>query len=207
MTMTANEFLMGGGIAAAKFDVVGTTVSGQITQSPRVEQQKDLNTGEPKFWNDGKPMQQLLVTVQTTLRDPEVDDDNGERTFYIKAKMLAAVREAVRRAGAKGLEVGGTLAITYTGDGEATKRGFNPPKLYSATYTPPSAAAANDFLNGGQAPAAAVDNRYNVLDQQQAAQQAAPAPAPAPAPADVDAGALQAALASLTPEQRAALKL
>lgn len=201
MTMTANDFLMGGGTAAAKFETIGTTLSGQITQPPRVEQQKDLNTGEPKFWNDGQPMQQLLVTIQTTLRDPAIDQDNGERTFYIKAKMLAAVREAVRRSGAKGLEVGGTLSITYTGDGEATKRGFNPPKLYSASYTAPSAAAANDFLAGQQAAPAVPQQQPYVAPAQQAAPAApaawTPPPGMDPAPA--------AALGALSPEQRAAL--
>lgn len=190
--MDANAFLMGGGIPAAKFDTIGTTVGGPITQQPRVEQQKDLNTGEPKFWADGKPMMQMLVTVQTDQRDPQIPDDDGQRTFYIKANSLKAVRDAVRRAGARGLEVGGILTITYTGDGEPTKRGFNPPKLYSATYQPPTAASANEFLNSGghdaPAPAAAL-----------AADGGAWTPPPGMSPEQA------AALAALTPQQRAAL--
>lgn len=196
LMMSANDFLMGGGIPAAKFDTIGTTVGGPITTPPKVEQQKDLDTGEPKFWNDGKPMMQMLVTVQTDQRDPEIQDDDGQRTFYIKANSLKAVRDAVRRSGAKGLEVGGILTLTYTGDGEQKKRGFNPPKLYAATYAPPSAAQANDFLNG----------------QAQAAPAAPPAAAPAAStapgawtpPPGMDA-AQAAALAALTPDQRTAL--
>jgi hypothetical protein len=201
----ANDFLMGGGIAPAKFDTIGTTVSGTIATPPKVEQQKDFTNGELKFWPDGKPMQQMVVTVQTTLRDPDVADDDGQRTFYIKANMLKAVREAVRKSGSKGLEVGGTLSITYTGDGEQTKRGFNPPKLYGATYAPPSAVAANEFL-GGQPTPAAVDNRYNVVQEQQKYAAPVPQQASGPAtPAGVDPAALAAALASLTDEQKRAM--
>ncbi|MEU8362345.1 hypothetical protein AB0C27_40635 [Nonomuraea sp. NPDC048882] len=207
--ITANDFLMGGGIKAARFDTIGTTVGGPITTQPKVEQQKDLDTGELKFWNDGKPMMQMVVTVQTSLRDPEVPDDDGQRAFYIKANSLKAVREAVRRSGAKGLDIGGTLTLTYTGDGEQKARGKNPPKLYSATYQPPAQAAANEFLNGGQQPAA-------VPQQAAYAPPAAPQP-PAPAPAAPTAPAAPwtpppgmtpeqaAAVAALPPEQRAAL--
>lgn len=207
----ANDFLMGGGSTAAKFDTIGTTVSGQITTPPRVEQQKDFTTGEPKIWNDGKPMQQLVVTVATTLRDPDVSDDDGTRAFYIKANMLKAVREAVRKSGAKGLEVGGTLAVTYTADGESTKRGFNPPKIYSATYTPPAAAAAAEFLNAQQpAPAAAPQGAFVPASQGPAPQWATGATAQQPAaqawtPPPGVSPEQAAALAVLTPEQRAAL--
>ncbi|GII84577.1 hypothetical protein Ssi03_25670 [Sphaerisporangium siamense] len=203
-----NAFLMGGGIPSAKFETIGTTVSGPITEQPKVDQQTDIDTGKPLFWDDGRPRQQLVVTVQTDLRDPAIEDDDGLRRFYIKFKMQDAVREAVRKARSKGLEIGGVLSITYVADDEAKTRGKNPAKLYSAVYTPPSAAQANDFLNGGQpAPAAPQAPQQYAPPAAPPAPQAAPAPAPAAAPAGVDAGALQAALASLSPEQRAALKL
>ncbi|GGS88317.1 hypothetical protein ACFFV7_51080 [Nonomuraea spiralis] len=188
LMMSANDFLMGGGIPSAKFDTIGTTVGGPISTPPKVEQQKDLDTGELKFWNDGKPMMQMVVTVQTEIRDPEIVDDDGQRAFYIKANSLKAVRDAVRRAGAKGIEVGGTLTLTYTGDGEQKTRGKNPPKLYSATYAPPSAVAANDFLTGGQP-----------------APQAAPAAPPAAAPAASTAPGAWTPPPGMTPEQAAAL--
>jgi hypothetical protein len=34
---------------------------------------------------------------------------------------------------------GGELIVTYTGDGEPTRKGLNPPKLYSVVYVPPRA--------------------------------------------------------------------
>ncbi|WP_431903685.1 hypothetical protein [Nonomuraea sp. bgisy101] len=222
--MDANDFLMGNGIPSAhayfKNAPFGTTVGGQITMQPEVTQQSDLDTGELKFWSDGKPMQQLVVTVQTNHRDSEVIDDDGQRRFYIKAKMLDAVRDAVRRSGAKGLEVGGTLMITYTADGEAKKRAHNPPKIYSATYAPPSAAAVNEMLTGAPAPAQPsggfVPASQGPAPQwaTPAAQPVAPQPQPAaPAPAmpaaggAVDPAALAAAVAQMSDEQKRQLGL
>lgn len=148
-TPTADQFLMGGGVKSAKFEMVGDAITGQVYEVPEVRQQTDLSTGELKTWQDGRPMMQLVVTLKTTLREDAEDD--GLRRIYVKGKSLTeAVREAVRKSGAKGLEVGGTLAVKYTGDGEQTKRGFNPPKLYAAQYTRGNAQAANAFLSGGQ---------------------------------------------------------
>ncbi|PRX95600.1 hypothetical protein [Allonocardiopsis opalescens] len=183
---SADDFLMGGGIPSAKFPTVGTTVSGAITMTPEVQQQRDLKTGALKTWDDGKPMQQLKVVLATSERDPEDPHDDGQRAVYVKGKMLAATRQAIRSAGAKGLEVGGVLSVTYTGDGEVPGRGMNPPKFYSVAYTPPAAASAADLLAVGTP----------------AAPPAAPAPQAAPAPAPA-APVAQAApdLSALTPEQ------
>ena len=222
MTMTdANDFLMGGGVTSAKFPTIGTTVTGTICRPPEVQQQTDVTTGKPKFWDDGKPRQQLQVQLQTAERDPEVDHDDGIRAVYIKGQMQKAVREAVRRSGAKGLEVGGTLTVTYTGDGEAAQRGMNAPKQYSASYIPAPAVAASQFLeNGDQGQAApaqpAPQDPWNsqgpAPSWAQPAPAAAPAyappaaPAPVAAPPGVSAEAL-AAIAQLSPEQKAALGL
>lgn len=214
----ANDFLMSGGVPSAKFPngQYGTTVSGTISQQPRVEQQTDPKDGKPKFWeSDNKPMMQLIVTVQTEQRDPSIVDDDGQRAFYIKAKMQAAVRDAVRASGAKGLAVGGTLAITYVGDGEQSRGAFSPPKLYSATYTPPAAIAANQFLNQG-APAVPAQPQYAPPAAQPTYVPPAPAPvapvaqaapaAPFTPPPGMDPN-VAAAIANLTPEQRAQMGL
>ncbi|MFD7794366.1 hypothetical protein [Streptomyces sp. NPDC059759] len=141
---SADAFLMGGGGApTAKFPNPGTSVGGRITEKPTVEQQRDISTSEPKFWSDGNPMMQLVVTVQTEERDPEIEDDDGRRRLFVKGQMKNAVADAVRAVGGRGLEVGGTLTVTYSHDGQAKQRGFNPPKQYTATY----ALAANVALH------------------------------------------------------------
>lgn len=178
-----NDFLMGGvGVPSARFPAVGTTVTGTITERPQVRQQTDLATGELLTWQDGRPRNQLVITLATDSRDDSIEDDDGARRVYAKGNMLKAIADAVRKAGAAGLEAGGWLTVTYTGNGEQKQRGFNPPKLYTATYRPPDAATAVLREASAERPS-----------------DASPAFAPTPDPK------LAAALAALPPEVRAAL--
>jgi len=135
-------FLMGGSVPSASFLAVGAAVTGVICEPPTVQQQRDFTTGEPKAWDDGNPMLQLVVTLQTDEFDAKIEDDDGRRRVYLKNNMKRSVADAVRKSKGKELEVGARLTITYLGDGEATKRGMNPPKLYAADYEP----KANVFL-------------------------------------------------------------
>ena len=143
MTMTPDPMALlmgGGGGRSAKFENPGDKVSGEIL-SVESKQQTDLD-GNPKTWDNGDPMWQVVVVLATDER--EDDEDDGRRAVYLKgsrkyASTATAVAEAVKAAGAKTLEVGGTLALAYTGDGEPTKRGFSAPKLYQAAYKPPVA--------------------------------------------------------------------
>ncbi|MGZ4610440.1 MAG: hypothetical protein ACXV2H_09310 [Actinomycetes bacterium] len=139
-----NDWLMSGGARSAKFPEVGTIVKGTITTPPTLSQQTDFTTGALKTWDDGKPMMQLIVTIATDEKD-DVEDD-GLRSLYVKGAMQAAVKDAIRKAGARGLEVGGTIAVKYTGDGVAKQRGMNPPKQFAAQYVAPTAKAVDDFL-------------------------------------------------------------
>ena len=167
-----DDFLLGGGGASASFDQIGDSITGTIV-SAEVKQQTDITDGKPLTWDDGSPRMQLVVTLQTSDRND--DEDDGQRRIYVKGSKKAgsrslhdAVATAVRSAGAKSLEVGGTLTVTFDGEEPAKTRGFNPRKLYTATYAAPDKAAqTGDFL--GTAPAAP-----------QAPQQAAPAAPAAP---------------------------
>jgi hypothetical protein len=147
----ANSFLMGGGGAAtAKFPTPGTTIGGRITEPPQLEQQRDIKSGEKKFWKDGDPMMQLVVTVQTDQRDPAIEGDDGKRRIFVKGQMKNAVADAVREAGARGLEVGGTLWVRFTHELPASGPGMSPPKQYDAKYV----TAATNALGVDPAPAA-----------------------------------------------------
>lgn len=147
-------FLSGGGPASGKFKTHGDTVGGVITEEPTQQQQRDLETQKLLTWDDGNPRMQLVVTVQTDLRDPSIEDDDGKRRLFIKGELRKAVQQAVIASGARGLDVGGELHVTYIGDGE--KKGFlTPPKLYSARYIKPSeSASAGDALPEGVTPEA-----------------------------------------------------
>lgn len=145
-----------------KFDTIGVTHTGTVKSAPRERQQTKFGTQEPDFYPNGDPKMQILVDLQTELRDDPNDD--GERTLYVASKnMKRAIAQAIREAGADDLTVGGVLTVTYVGNDPASKNPANPAKLYQAKYTPGS----NAFAQEPPAPPAAV--------------QQAPAAAPAPA--------------------------
>ena len=151
MSNPVDDFLLGGGAPTASYTAapIGHTYKG-VSLASEVNQQTKMGPGELLFWDDGKPRMQAVVTIQTDLRDPAIQDDDGQRRLFVKGDMQRAVREAVKAAGARSFEVGGTLAVQYVGDGEA-KSGLNAPKLYRAQYVAPSpTAATNDLLGVGQ---------------------------------------------------------
>jgi hypothetical protein len=132
---SADDLLMGGGgPPSAKFPVLGYENAGRIVGKPTVEQQRDYDTDEPLYWADGKPRWQIVVTLATGERDPEITDDDGLRRLFIKGQMKTAVQAALKVAKAEGLEDGGHLTVTYTADGAQPNPKKNPPKQYTARY-------------------------------------------------------------------------
>lgn len=143
MTTDVNAFLATQmGARTAKFDEVGRTYKGEILAAD-VRQSTEFGSDKPEFWPDGKPKMEVVITLQT--EEAEGDDDDGMRRVYAQGRMLRAISTA-----AKGkLEIGGKLAIKYTGDGEA-KKGMNAPKLYKAWYEapPPESVSLGSIDNG-----------------------------------------------------------
>ncbi len=151
MSQDVDIFLMGSGARSAKFENVGDKVSGTICETPEMRAQTDIATGKPLTWDDGAPKMQLVITLQTTERDPADPEDDGKRRVYVKGSkkpgsksMHDAVAGAIRAGGAKGLQIGGVLEVAHTGSRPADVKGFNPAKQYEARYTPPSASFFND---------------------------------------------------------------
>lgn len=150
----ANDVLMGGGSGApgAKFPrtAPGTTIGGRIVAKPEARQEREFDRnnpggGAPKFFPSGDPIMGVVVTVQTDLRDPSIEDDDGRRRLFIEGKRLkTAVKDAVIASGSK-LEVGGELYVTFTGlEGDPSDP--QAAKTWAARYVPASATAANDAL-------------------------------------------------------------
>lgn len=144
MSDDVNDFLQGGGGVSAKFPTIGTVVKGTVVRSVR-GQQTEFGTGKPLFWDDGKPREQVIITLATDEHDASQPDDDGQRNLYVKGQMQKAVGEALKQAGAT-LEVGGVLAVQYVGD-LPSDRG-NPAKQYRAQYQVPSAVQGGDLLGG-----------------------------------------------------------
>lgn len=132
----ANELLMSGGIASIgwKDNPVGHTVIGTIVDQPKAEQMKKFDSDELDFWPSGDPKMQIVVTIQTDLRDPADANDDGKRRLHIPPRMQAPVREAVKRANAPGLAIGGRIAVRRTG-GTGDK---GSPFEFAAEYAPPA---------------------------------------------------------------------
>ena len=107
---------------AFKFANPGDTCKGTVIGAPHIVDGEDLNKN---------PQKSLVV---------DVDTDDGTFALWLPSGkgVTRAVAKAVKGTGATGLAEGGKLAVKYTGDGEVTKAGFNPPKLFEARYEAPA---------------------------------------------------------------------
>ena len=139
-------FFNGGSAKYQSFKQIGASVTGTITEEPVLRQQTDFASGALLCWPDGNPKQVLVVVLQTTEQDGPNDD--GRRSIWAAnpGGLRTALGKAVHAAGAKQLDVGGTLTITYVKDGDRpANTGYNPPKVYEAVYVPPAATAPRSW--------------------------------------------------------------
>lgn len=139
-----NADLMGQGAKAFPFDQMGDAVTGTIISGRKRQQTTLGDDPKPVFWENGEPKMMTVLVLQTSLR--ESNEDDGKRSVYLRGgtpdvatgtgtSTASAVREAIKRAGATGLEIGATLTMKWSGLGP-TKRGLSPAKLYTASYKP-----------------------------------------------------------------------
>jgi hypothetical protein len=132
---------------AAQFDRIGKRVGGRVIADSVEVQQRDYDTDALMFWDDGQPRMQLVVEVEAGEPHPDIDGHDGNRTFYIKGQMLAAVKAAIRKSGTKpkAIPAGAYLYVTWESEEKSTakgKRGAQPKKIYVAEYTAPMKPAA-----------------------------------------------------------------
>ena len=106
-------------LPTVKFDTVGTTITGLVTQVAKKED-RDMS-GEVRTWPDGNPKHVFVFTLNT---------DAGEVSLWARGQMVTAIREAAQAAKVDTI-VGTKLSVKYTENGEA-KKGQHPPKLYKA---------------------------------------------------------------------------
>lgn len=186
-TPSANDILMGGGgVPSAKFANPGDSVAGRIVAPPQAYQVRDYDRnnpggGELKFYPSGDPIMAIYVDVATDLRDPSIEEDDGTRRVYIEGRYIKEdVRNAVRTAGAPGLEVGGTLSLAFTHREDPDDKRSR--KFWQAKYVP----AGNAALMQPDAPAPGGGQPAAPVTLPPPAPVAAPVSAPAPAPAAED---------------------
>lgn len=127
------------------FHEPGTTITGKITAEPVQRDKTEPGTNKVMTYSDGNPQKVLVVTLQTSLVGVNGSDDDGLRSLWVSTiGQKRALADAVRAAGKEGLDVGGTLTMTFTGYGERSAPGLNPMKVFEASYTPPN--ASSEFI-------------------------------------------------------------
>lgn len=140
--------------AAVKFDNVGDTFTGRI--SGALSERQSTYNGTPRTTKKGQPVMEIVV--------PMIDANGNERTLYASAwRMKRAITDAVTVSGAKDVEEGGILTVTFSGHEQG--EGAQPAKAFTAQYQAPGAAAP--------APQATPQQAYEQPMQQQAYQQPA----------------------------------
>lgn len=153
--MDMNNPFGGGTRVGLQFPKIGTKYSLRILDFT-VEDQLDMQTQEPKKWSNGEPMKQVVVRGESTGKPftgkynrgteqwEELEDDDNVRYLFCAGGIFTAVKNAMRESGAK-MAPGGVLDIEFTGVGKASQKGWNPPKKYTAKYTPGEPVAEDPF--------------------------------------------------------------
>lgn len=102
--------------------VKGTILDHGQEQCRKWDAKNEKWSDELDTWDDGSAKLQIVIELQTDLRDPESDDDDGKRTLRSgpystrgKRNIIDATREALKVAGAPGLEHGAEYAIRWSG--------------------------------------------------------------------------------------------
>lgn len=137
-----NAGLTGGARSAFGKDVaIGTSISGEIIAADH-RQRRDRDTGEPLYWVNkklttdpvGDPAMEDILTIETT---EQLDDaDEGLRRLWLDQPVKAALRSAMRAAGAVRMQLGDRIeGLALVNIDTATKK-----RVYEmAAYVPKTA--------------------------------------------------------------------
>lgn len=123
--MSEQDDFMGAG-DSLKFESVGDSHSGVILS---ISSQQDRDPGgKGKTWEDGSPKKVYLWQVDTV---------DGPAVVWVRGNLVNVLRDAARKAGAKRQAdlIGSRVQIKHHALGEATQKGFSPPKLFQAKIT------------------------------------------------------------------------
>lgn len=202
---SADDLLLGGGGPKShSFKTIGESLTGTLLEKDTIHQ-SDFSTGEKKFYKDGNPVYQVVLTLQTQFRNwegvaadkrPDTPDDGQRRVFCspaLKSELARAIK-AASPGGSKGLPEGSVITIQFVR--EVPGHG-NPKKEYAVQIQLPADGALGV---PAQPPAAQPVAQAPVVQQAPVQQPPAVAqPAPAATP-QVQAGQ------QLTPELLALLQ-
>jgi hypothetical protein len=138
-----------------KNDPIGAAFTGTVAQPTQARQQRDFVTKQPKYYDDGNPIPELVIAldVPASPRHPE-----GRACWYARGKDIPEINRAMVDAGVprelikQGLEVGATVTVTYSHN-QPSKFG-NDAKIRKVQYTRPGQAPTPPASPAAQVPAA-----------------------------------------------------
>lgn len=115
---------------------IGDRFYGPIV-SVDLRQTRDPKDNKPQTWEDGSPMQQLVIIVEDGSGEVDEKGETAMRTVYVKwwGEQRKAFAKAIFDAGAEEPLPGGVLSVEYVGDGPKPKnKALNATKLYEYVY-------------------------------------------------------------------------
>lgn len=116
--MTQNDSL-----PAFRFADIGDTVTGAIRNVTKLEDRTP--DGTPKTWSNGDPMHVFVFDLDTT------GTGAADTCIWVRGNMVKAIRDALAAANLKPADQP-QLTVKYSGNGEPTRKGYHPPKLFKA---------------------------------------------------------------------------
>lgn len=154
--MTTLDELLNSGASGffSKDSKVGDTVTGALL-SADIKQATDYVTKALKFWDDGRPQNQVVLRLQTDLRNPDDEFDTGVRAVYVKTwgDNWRAFRAAMRGVDLK-TQLGGQMTVTLSGT-KPSQKGSDE-KLYTFDYVAPAAEDATPSSSAAETPTSGV---------------------------------------------------
>lgn len=145
----ADSLTLGGGIKSVSLPNIGDSIEGYIIAKDVVQEKEYSNdpSDPPKYktFDDGSPIPQLVLTLQTTLR--EDTDDDGKRKVYFKRDWRKELSRVLRDAGEKTIPIGGWVRLLR--DRDEPGKGPIPKKMVRIDFR----AAADQITTSSQATA------------------------------------------------------
>lgn len=141
MTNTTIDPFQAGGdsLPGFKFANVGDRLTGQIVDMRQVDD-RDLD-GNVRTWDNGDPRKVWVFDVDTN------KDGDADVSLWVRGNMYTVIRDALKAAAIP--TVGAMISVVHDRVGDPPKKGYHPPKLFSAQAQagPPLKPKADPFSN------------------------------------------------------------
>lgn len=125
----------GKGPASAKLSQPGDAVQGIIFKRQRLEEKDDDGNVVLNKW--GKPKPLVVLWLATSLRDPEIEDDDGARRVWLKGNGLWTLQDFITQNGMKPPAFGGKTKIWVDSLQPNAIKTRKPMKVHGAMYADP----------------------------------------------------------------------